>query len=77
MASTAPVCGSSATTAPFWSPSASAAARCTLGTIVVCTLAPCGARPVTMSISRRTNSASSVPASWLLYVLSSAVRAWS
>ena len=66
MASTAPVLGSRATTAPFWLPSASEAAFCTRGTIVVCTLAPSGERSVTRSTSRRTNSESSVPASSVL-----------
>ena len=65
-ASTAPVCGSRATTAPFWLPRALAAAICTLGTMVVWTLAPSGVRLVARSMIRRTKRESSVPASWVL-----------
>ena len=61
MASTAPVLGFSATTAPLSRPSAWAAARCAFASSVVWTLAPFGLAPVARSISRLTNCESSRP----------------
>ena len=63
IARTAPVRGSSATTAPRLSPSASYAASCAAASSVVMMLPPCGSRPVIVSESRRTKNRSSSPES--------------
>ena len=77
IASTAPVRGSIATTAPLRLPSAAAAARCAFGLIVVSTEAPVGFCPVTVSSTRRISCESAVPASSRFIDASSPERAWS
>ena len=64
IASTLPVFGWMATTAPRWLPSASYAAFCTFGSIVSCTEAPFGSCPVTMFCRRSSTWSDEVPASW-------------
>ena len=62
MASTSPLRGSIATTAPGWVPSASAATRCRRALIVVMTWPPFFGRPSTRSASVDTVSSGASPA---------------
>ena len=74
IASTAPVDGSIATTAPGCDPRARAAAACSFASIVVTTAAPCFGRPRTRSANVCAASSGASPFRYGFIACSSSVR---